>query len=200
MRFTQYFFAPVWLTIAACLALSDRANDVLDNISTVSKTLQQNENAISNYNGGIVAAIPLAQGVYDTWESLRVANANLDDTKFTSEDSDAIVQDFTFANEIAIRLFRIYQEKEPILNQAGVGFVAPILMQALYREADDYAISLKHQMPSEYAAPIDQISANHTEAWEAAFAVYDPARNPALSQQPYKKFYSAMMPVFGMLI
>ncbi|KAJ5808331.1 hypothetical protein N7474_009600 [Penicillium riverlandense] len=199
MHLQRSFVATVLLFIPASLALSDYANQVLGDISATSKLIQKHEDTLNLYKGGITAAVPLAQEAYDIWRSLRIANVHLDDTTFTTDESDAIVADLTSANEVAIRLFGAYQEKEPLLNQAGVGFVAPILMQAIYREVDDYAVPLKQHMPQQYAARMERLKVTHTAAWDAAFSVYDPASNP-IPSHPYMKFVPALLPALGLLI
>lgn len=85
-----------------------------------------------------------------------------------------------------------------MVNKTGVGFIIPIYMQALYREADDYMVSLKRLMPSKFAKPMNHITAKHTAAWDATFAVYEPIRNPGVSKQ-YKQLSSVVMPVLKVM-
>ena len=83
-------------------------------------------------------------------------------------------------------------------NKAGFGFLVPIYMEALHREADDYVVSLKGLMPSKFVEPMNHITAKHTAAWDATFAMYDPIRNPDVSKQ-YKQVSSVSMPVLKMM-
>lgn len=87
----------------------------------------------------------------------------------------------------------------PKLNQAGAGFTVPIFMQALYREADDYMVSLEHLMPPDFAGPMHQITAKHKAAWDATFAAYEPVGNPKTPQQ-FKTFSSIVAPILGFLV
>lgn len=94
------------------LALSPQASHVLDRIATISKNLHANQDAVNHYNGGLIGAAPLAGEFYDTWTSLRAANAHVPrNTTFTEEDSDKIVHSLTSANEASIGLFNTVREK-----------------------------------------------------------------------------------------
>ena len=94
------------------LALSPQASHVLDRIATISKNLHANQDAVNHYNGGLIGAAPLAGEFYDTWTSLRAANAHVPrNTTFTEEDSDKIYHNLASANEISIDLFNIFQKK-----------------------------------------------------------------------------------------
>ncbi|KAJ5217460.1 uncharacterized protein N7469_011085 [Penicillium citrinum] len=200
MRFLRYSLALVCLSTASSLALSDQANDVLGKISDITDSLRSNEKDIDRYKGGFVASAPLAQGFYNTWSTLRTANAQVPtDTKFTREDADTIFHSIDSANDLSVQLFQTYKEKAPKLNQAGAGFTVPIFMQALYREADDYMVSLEHLMPPDFAGPMHQITAKHKAAWDATFAAYEPVGNPNTPQQ-FKTFSSIVAPVLGFLV
>jgi hypothetical protein len=111
MRFLQALIGVSPLLISTSLALSDQAQDVLDRISTISKTVETNQNAIDTYNGGMMAALPVAQRNYDTWNSLRTAYAHIPDTKFTPEESDKIVQSYTAVNDASMKLLDSYRQK-----------------------------------------------------------------------------------------
>jgi hypothetical protein len=86
-----------------------------------------------------------------------------------------------------------------MLHQASVGFMVPIMMQALFRQADDYSAGLTKQFPEKYHAPMEKIKTDHTAAWDAAFAAFDPDSNAEPSQN-YSRFFSAVSPVLGLLI
>jgi hypothetical protein len=86
-----------------------------------------------------------------------------------------------------------------VLNQAGASFLVPIMMQALFREADDYSAALQALMPEEYIAPMKQVTVDHKAAWNEAFAAYDPARNGEPVQQ-WRTLLSAFSPALAYLI
>lgn len=112
MRFLRYSLALVCLSTASSLALSDQANDVLDKISSITESLRSNEKEIGRYKGGFVASAPLARGFYDTWSTMRNANAHVPtDTKFTWEDADTIFHSIDSANDLSVILFQAYKEK-----------------------------------------------------------------------------------------
>ncbi|KAJ6044916.1 uncharacterized protein N7446_003112 [Penicillium canescens] len=198
MRFLRRLFPLVVLLVSSSTAFSDQANDALSHISTFSKMLDENQDAVNRYNGGIVAASPLAHGMLNIWTSLREANSNLQGTKFTPQESSEIVGNLTAANEASLNVLDAYREKAPLLNQAGVGFMVPIFMQALYREADDFTVGLKKQMPQKYAASMDQITARHRTAWDETFQSYESASKP--NPLNHKRFFSMVSPVLGLLI
>lgn len=112
MHFLHYYSALLCLLASMSLALSPQASHVLDQIATISKSLRANQDAVNNYNGGLIGAFPLAGEFYDTWTSLRAANAHVPrNTTFTEEDSDKIYHNLASANEISIDLFNIFQKK-----------------------------------------------------------------------------------------
>jgi hypothetical protein len=111
MRFLPHLFPLVVLLVSSSTAFSDQANDALNRISTFSKMLDENQDAVNLYNGGIVAASPLAHGMLNTWTSLREANANLEGTKFTPQESSEIVGNLTAANEASVNVLDTYREK-----------------------------------------------------------------------------------------
>jgi len=199
MHFLQILFgiAPLW--VASSLALSDQAQNVLDSISTISKAAEANQNAINVYRGGMMAAIPVAQRNYDTWNSLRTAYVNLPNTQFTAVESNAIVQSYTAVNQASLTLLDTYRQKAPMLHQAGVGFMVPIMMQALFKQADDLSAALTECFPEQYQSPMEQIVNDHTAAWNAAFAAFDPGSNSEPSQN-YGVFISTISPILGLLI
>ena len=86
-----------------------------------------------------------------------------------------------------------------MLNQAGASFLVPIMMQALFREADDYSAALQALMPERYGAPMKQVTVDHTAAWNEAFAAYDPSRNAEPVQQ-WRTLLSVLSPALTYLI
>jgi hypothetical protein len=85
-----------------------------------------------------------------------------------------------------------------MLNQAGVGFMVPITLQALFREADDYMAALKKQVTPNYVTAMNQITADHTVVWKATFDAFDENRRSDPSQD-YRKLFSAISPILGLL-
>jgi hypothetical protein len=77
--------------------------------------------------------------------------------------------------------------------------MVPIMMQALFREADDYSVGLSKQFSDKYHAPMEKIRTDHAAAWNAAFAAFDPDTDSEPSQN-YRRFMSAVSPVLGLLI
>ncbi|KAJ5553186.1 hypothetical protein N7494_002564 [Penicillium frequentans] len=196
-------YLPTYLNVLTCLlpltslAMSDQAQTVLDDISSLQKSLDSNEQALSQYKGGLISAAPLANEFYNTWSTLRVANDHVPaDTNFTSEESDEVLHGMDSANDVAIGLFKSVKEKAQMLNKAGAGFTVPIFMDALYREADEYMGALKALMPLNYTPPMDQITASHTKFWNAAFASFEPA-DTSNSTRQFKRFTSMATPLLG---
>jgi hypothetical protein len=112
MRFLRWFPTLVCLVISSSHALSDQANDVIDQTSAITETLHKNQYAINRYNGGLVGAVPVAWVNYDTWSALRAANTDLaTDIEFNDEESDMIVRNLTFINDEAIGLYKAYGTK-----------------------------------------------------------------------------------------
>ena len=111
MRLCQYLFTTLWLLIPVSLAITDYANRILDDISVLTEAVEKHEDTIDHYNGGLTAAVPLAQESYDMWRLLRIGNSHLNDTKLTAEDSDVIVDSLGSTNVICIRLFNAYRDK-----------------------------------------------------------------------------------------
>lgn len=85
------------------------------------------------------------------------------------------------------------------MNKAGVSFLVPIMMEALFREADDYSAALQALMPEESVGPMKQITVDHKAAWNEAFAAYDPTRNTESVQQ-WKTLMSVFSPALTYLI
>jgi hypothetical protein len=112
MHFLQYSVLLVCLSIASSLALSDEANAVLKDISAVQKSLDSNQEALDRYKGGLAAATPILTGFYDTWTSLRTANAHMPrDMNLTSEDYGAIYDGLSSANDKSLGIFHSFEEK-----------------------------------------------------------------------------------------
>jgi hypothetical protein len=100
------------LVIPFSLALSDLAIDVIHRTPAISETIHRNQDTIDRYKGGIIGAVPVARVNYDTWSTLRAANADLDDNiEFNDEESDMIVPNLTSINDEAIRLYDAYGTK-----------------------------------------------------------------------------------------
>jgi hypothetical protein len=73
------------------------------------------------------------------------------------------------------------------------------MMQALFREADDYSAALQALMPEKDIAPMKQITVDHRAAWDEAFAAYDPTRNTEPVQQ-WKSLMTVFSPALTYLI
>ncbi|KAJ5477548.1 hypothetical protein N7530_003057 [Penicillium desertorum] len=199
MRFLRTLVNFSSLFLVTFAAPATQKDSVLSSISAVSQAVQANKDAINRYQGGSLAAIPVGRKNYDCWYALRVAHVKLTDTKFTPKESDEVVKHFTSLNQASIELLNLYRQKAPVLNQAGASFLVPIMMQALFREADDYSAALQALMPEKYIAPMKQVTVDHKAAWNEAFAAYDPARNGEPVQQ-WRTLLSAFSPALAYLI
>jgi hypothetical protein len=73
------------------------------------------------------------------------------------------------------------------------------MMQALFREADDYSAALQGLMPEMVIEPMKQITVDHKATWDEAFAAYDPARNAEPVQQ-WRTLLSVFSPALTYLI
>jgi hypothetical protein len=71
-------------------------------------------------------------------------------------------------------------------------------MEAIDREVENYSGSLKGLMPGNYTAQMDQLRSEHTKAWDATFAAYEPVGNSNKNQQ-VMRFASMVTPVLGYL-
>lgn len=85
-----------------------------------------------------------------------------------------------------------------MLNQAGVGFMVPIVLQAMFREADDYMAALRSQVTPNHVTAMNQITADHTVAWKATFNAFEENMSSEPSQN-YKKLFSTISPFLGLL-
>ncbi|OOQ84313.1 hypothetical protein PEBR_34153 [Penicillium brasilianum] len=199
MRFLRTLVTLASLVVVTPAVSTSQKDSVLSSIDAVSQAVQANQDAISRYQGGSLAAIPVGRKNYDCWYALREAHSKLTDTKFTPKEADEVVKHFTSLNQDSITLLDEYREKAPALNKAGVSFLVPIMMEALFREADDYSAALQALMPGESAAPMKQITVDHKAAWDEAFAAYDPTRNTEPVQQ-WKTLMSVFSPALTYLI
>ncbi|KAJ5653742.1 hypothetical protein N7490_000745 [Penicillium lividum] len=203
MRFLHYFSLVMCLASSSLAASTSQANDALDNMSTILDTLQKNQDAIARYNGGIFGAVPLARVNYDTWSALRQGNADIDnvddDTEFSEGHSDAIVQNFTSIHDKSIHLYNAYAAKASMLNQAGVGFMVPLVLEALFREGDDYMTALRGKVTPNHVPAMNQITVDNTAIWKSTFQIFEDNRISESSQN-YKKLFSAITPFLGFLV
>lgn len=111
MRFLDFSVLVGLLLVPLSEALSDNANQILAHQATISQTLQANKDAIDRYQGGLWGAVELGRRNYDTWGSLRFANANLNKSKLSSEDSEAITQNLNTINDAAIDTMNAFTQK-----------------------------------------------------------------------------------------
>lgn len=72
-------------------------------------------------------------------------------------------------------------------------------MEALFREADDYAGALQALVPEKDVASLKQIRADHTTAWNAAFEAYDPTRNSEPTEQ-LRTLFSVFSPALNYVL
>ncbi|KAL3454156.1 hypothetical protein BJX65DRAFT_301944 [Aspergillus insuetus] len=184
------------LMIAPLLAITDSATGILDQFSTITNALEANQATITRYQGGLIPAVNVGTQNYLTWSAMRGANLQIDhgDKQFNREDSDAIVQHLVALSERATRLMQAYQDKEPMLRRARVNFIVPIVMQALYMEADNLRIAIAHQVPESHGAPLLEMQATFISSWTDAFDAY--TINLASTSQDYAPIYSLMEPFF----
>ncbi|KAJ6118223.1 hypothetical protein N7471_013690 [Penicillium samsonianum] len=62
-------------------------------MSTLTGRLEANRNALDNYNGGMVATVPIGTTVYELWSALKIENDHLHGfSPFSPEDSKDIVK------------------------------------------------------------------------------------------------------------
>ncbi|CRG86027.1 hypothetical protein PISL3812_03030 [Talaromyces islandicus] len=111
MRFPAFSVLVGFLLAPLSQALSDNANQILAHQATISQELQANKDAIDKYQGGLWGAAELAWRNYDTWASLRLANADLDKSKLSSEDSEAITKNLDNLNNAAIDTMNAFTQK-----------------------------------------------------------------------------------------
>lgn len=125
MYLSKYLNALAYLLPLASFGLADQAQTVLDDISTIQKSLHSNEKALDSYKGGAIFAAPLVNEFHNTWSTIRVANTHVPQTaKFTPEESDDILHSMISANEVALGLFKSVREKVRFLDNtvhASVG-------------------------------------------------------------------------------
>ncbi|KAJ0414373.1 hypothetical protein BJY00DRAFT_295240 [Aspergillus carlsbadensis] len=184
------------LMIAPMLAISDSAKRILDQFSTVTDALEENQATIDRYQGGLISAVNVGTQNYDTWAAMRGANSQIvhGDDQLNGEDSDAVVQHLVALSQRATRLMQAYREKEPELRRARVNFIVPIMMQALYMEADDMRIAIERQVPESYRASLQEMQTTFVSSWTEAFDAY--TRNLASTSADYMPIFSIMQPFF----
>ncbi|KAF3389462.1 hypothetical protein F1880_003620 [Penicillium rolfsii] len=199
MRFLKTLVALSSLVLVTSAAPATQKDSVVSSIATISQAVQANKDAINRYHGGSLSAIPVGQRCYDCWYALREAHSTLTDTKFTPSESKEVVKHFNSLNQESMELLDLYRDKAPVLNQASVSFLVPIMMEALFREADDYSAALQALMPEEDVASMKQITVDHQAAWDEAFAAYDPTRQTAPTQQ-WKSLMSVFSPALTYLV
>ncbi|KAJ5662753.1 hypothetical protein N7462_011679 [Penicillium macrosclerotiorum] len=199
MRFLKSFVTFSSLFLVACAAPATQKDSVISSIARVSQAVQVNKDAINHYQGGSLAAIPVGRKNYDCWYALREAHSKLTDTKFTPSESKEVVKQFSSLNQDSMDLLDLYREKAPLLNQASVSFLVPIMMQALFREADDYSVALQALMPQKDIPAMKQITVDHKAAWDEAFAAYDPTRNTEPVQQ-WRSLISVFSPALTYIL
>ncbi|KAL2844890.1 hypothetical protein BJX68DRAFT_269424 [Aspergillus pseudodeflectus] len=184
------------LMIAPLLAISDSATRILDQFSTVTAALEANQATIDRYQGGLIPAVSVGKQNYDTWCAMRGANSHIyhGDNQLNGEDSDAIVQQLVALSQKATRLMQTYQDKEPLLRRARASFMVPIVMQALYREADNMRITIAGQVPESHSASLQEMKITFDSSWNDAFDAY--TMNLASDSEDYKPIFSLMEPFF----
>lgn len=71
-----------------------------------------------------------------------------------------------------------------------------MLLQAMFRSADDYVVSLTALMPREFAPRMAQLTAQHKEAWDMTMAAFDTEgeEDPA---RKARKFVAMVSPILG---
>lgn len=111
MRFLTASILLGSLLVTFAAALSDTANQILARQTAVSQALQANQDAINSYQGGLWGAATLGRRNYETWGSLRFANANITKTKLSPEDSEAITQHLNTLNNAAIDTIHAFAQK-----------------------------------------------------------------------------------------
>lgn len=111
MRFLRALVTFSSLVLVTSAVSTSQKDSVLGSIDTVSQAVQANQDAISRYQGGSLAAIPVGRKSYDCWYALREAHSKLTDTKFTSKEADEVVKHFTSLNQDSITLLDEYREK-----------------------------------------------------------------------------------------
>jgi hypothetical protein len=111
MRFLAFSFLVSSLLAPLSEALSDNANQILAHQTPISQALNANKYAIDRYKGGLWGAAELGVRNYDTWGSLRSANANLNKSKLSSEDSEAITQNLNTLIDESIDIMNAFAQK-----------------------------------------------------------------------------------------
>lgn len=111
MRFLRTLVTLASLVVVTPAVSTSQKDSVLSSIDAVSQAVQANQDAISRYQGGSLAAIPVGRKNYDCWYALREAHSKLTDTKFTPKEADEVVKHFTSLNQDSITLLDEYREK-----------------------------------------------------------------------------------------
>jgi hypothetical protein len=131
MRFLRTLVTLSSLLLVTSAVPTSQKDSVLSSIATVSQAVQANKDAISRYQGGSLATIPIGRKSYDCWYALREAHTKLTDTKFTPKESDEVVQHFTSLNQDSMDLLDLYREKVRMLENRlrPISMITNIILQ-----------------------------------------------------------------------
>lgn len=75
-----------------------------------------------------------------------------------------------------------------------MNFIVPIVMQALYREADDMRIAIASQVPESRSASLQEMQNEFIANWTEAFNAY--TTNMAGNSEDYNPIFSLTQPFF----
>lgn len=92
MGFHQRLLLVISLTISA-VPSTTQASTSLAHMPTLTRGLEANRNALDNYNGGMVATVPVATTAYELCSALKIGNDHLQGlSPFPPEDSKDILK------------------------------------------------------------------------------------------------------------
>lgn len=111
MRFLQRLLLVASLPICAVLAAT-QADTTLAQISTLTKRLEANRNALNKYKRGMVATVPIGTTAYELWSALKIGNDYLQGfSPFSPEDSNDTVKALDSFMQAGTETLEAYKQK-----------------------------------------------------------------------------------------
>ncbi|KAJ6032739.1 hypothetical protein N7540_003471 [Penicillium herquei] len=193
-------FLVACLLIPLTLALSDQTTLFYKQLSVLKDKLEKNRKAIDQYNGGIIATGPLGTSAYELWSAFRIGNVQMREAIANStvcpQEERADVMDAVYK----FGFDGVQTMKQSVLRNSRMGFVTPIMLDAIFREIQEAESYARVLVGNEYDDQITKSYGLFRDEWTVVFEAFTEDLQPDIGfGQDYKGFMSTVQPVLGML-